>query len=142
MARTFRRHRQSAPIAELNLTNLIDLGFTLLIIFMIATPLINQEQTIPVNLPQESRSPQQPPDPQVTFQNVTVRADGTLLLGTRALDRAQLAREFAAFGAQDNPPVIRVRVEANATAQHYILVLDEAKKANLNKISIDTQVAR
>ena len=53
MARTFRRQRQTAPISDLNLTNLIDLGFTLLIIFMIATPLINQEQAIRVNLPNE-----------------------------------------------------------------------------------------
>ena len=40
MARTFRRQRQLNPVAELNITNLVDLGFTLLIIFMIATPLI------------------------------------------------------------------------------------------------------
>ena len=47
----FARQRQAHPIAEMNVTNLIDLGFTLLIIFMITTPLIKQEQTIPVNLP-------------------------------------------------------------------------------------------
>ena len=34
MARSFRRQRQSAPISDLNVTNLIDLGFTLLIVFM------------------------------------------------------------------------------------------------------------
>ncbi len=142
MARTFRRQRQSAPIAELNLTNLIDLGFTLLIIFMIATPLINQEQTIPVNLPVESRSPQTQPDPDLVFQYVTVRADGSFLLGTRPLDRVQLARELAGFAAQANPPVFRIRVDANATAQHYVVVLDELKKANLTKVSFDTQVVR
>src|SRR5574344_1032534 len=59
MARTFRRQRQSHPISELNVTNLIDLGFTLLIIFMIATPLINQEQTMPMQLPITSKSPSQ-----------------------------------------------------------------------------------
>lgn len=142
MARTFRRHRQSAPIAELNLTNLIDLGFTLLIIFMIATPLINQEQTIPVNLPVESRSAQTQPDPNVVFQQVTVRADGTFLVGARQVDRVQLAGEFAAFGAQANPPVLRIRFDANAIAQHYVVVIEELKKANLTKVSFDTQVVR
>ena len=48
MARTFRHRQTAAPISELNVTNLIDLGFTLLIIFMISTPLIQSEQTIPV----------------------------------------------------------------------------------------------
>ena len=63
MARTFRRQRTASPIADLNLTNLIDLGFTLLIIFMISTPLIQSEQTIPVNLPVEAKSEQAKPDP-------------------------------------------------------------------------------
>ena len=62
MARTFRRRQTAAPISELNITNMVDLGFTLLVIFMIATPLIQKEQTIPVNLPSESKSPQQKPD--------------------------------------------------------------------------------
>ncbi len=141
MARTFRRQRQSAPIAELNLTNLIDLGFTLLIIFMIATPLINQEQTIPVSLPFESRSPQTK-EPDVTFQSVTVRADGTISLGNRTVSRAELAQEFASYAAQANPPVIRLRADARAVAQDYVVVLDELKKANLSKVSIDTQVLR
>lgn len=56
MARTFKRPRAMQPLSELNVTNLIDVAFTLLIIFMIATPLIQQEQTIPVNLPVESKS--------------------------------------------------------------------------------------
>ena len=51
MARNFRRKHTAHPIADLNVTNLIDLGFMLLIIFMVATPLIQQEQKIPVNLP-------------------------------------------------------------------------------------------
>jgi biopolymer transport protein ExbD len=78
----------------------------------------------------------------VVFQTVTVRADGSFLLGTRPLNRAQLAQEFAAFAAQPNQPVVRVRVDADATAQHYIVVFDELKKANLTKVSMDTQVAR
>ena len=58
MARKFRQHQRAHPIADLNVTNLIDLGFMLLVIFMIATPLIQQEQTIPVNLPTVSKAPQ------------------------------------------------------------------------------------
>ena len=43
MARTFRRHRQMHALSELNVTNLLDLAFVLLIIFMISAPLLNQE---------------------------------------------------------------------------------------------------
>ncbi len=142
MARTFRRQRQSAPISELNLTNLIDLGFTLLIIFMIATPLINMEQTIPVNLPVESMSPQAQPDPETRFENITVRADGSYVLGTTPLTLAQLAAELARFAAEANPPVFRLRIDAAATGQHFISVMDELKKHNLTKFTLDTQIPR
>ena len=83
MARTFRRNRQMHPIAELNVTNLIDLGFTLLIIFMIATPLINQEQTISVKLPTEEKSPQTRPDPTQRTETITVDAKGNYFLNGR-----------------------------------------------------------
>ena len=73
MARTFRRKQAAHPISELNVTNLIDVAFTLLIIFMIATPLIQQEQTIPINLPTESKSPQQRPDKDQRFVAISIR---------------------------------------------------------------------
>jgi biopolymer transport protein ExbD len=140
MARTFRRQRTGQPIAELNVTNLIDLGFMLLIIFMITAPLIKPEQTIPVNLPSESKSPQAKPDPTTKFETVTVKADGTYLLGTQALSLAQLSREFANFALQPKPPVFRLRMDAKSTAQQYVAVLAEMEKHHLSRISIDTQI--
>ena len=75
MARIFRRPRQLHPIAELNVTNMVDLGFTLLIIFMITTPLIQSEQTIPVNLPVEAKSEQAKPDPEARYETIVIKAD-------------------------------------------------------------------
>jgi len=113
MARTFRRQRQSHPISELNVTNLIDLGFTLLIIFMIATPLINQEQTMPMQLPITSKSPSQKQDKEL-FQAIAIDKNGRYYWGTSnqpisvndlrqrlgpALER--LAARFQAAGLED-----------------------------------------
>ena len=142
MARTFRRPRTAQPIAEMNITNLVDLGFTLLIIFMIATPLINQEQTIPVSLPIESVSAQQKPDPALRSESITVLPDGRVLLGDRPMIIRQLSVQLAKFAAEPKPPVIRLRLDAKATAQQFVTVMDELKKHNLSKISFDTQVAR
>jgi biopolymer transport protein TolR len=142
MARNFRRARTAQPIAELNVTNLIDLGFMLLIIFMVATPLINQnEQSLRVDLPVESRSEQTKPDPDERFESVVIKADGTLAFGGRTMTLAQFARELPAIAAQPRPPVFRIRADAKATAQHYIAVLDELKKNRLFKIAMDTQTA-
>ncbi len=139
MARTFRQRRQMHAVAELNVTNLVDLAFTLLIIFMIATPLMTPEQTIPVNLPAESKSQQQKPDPDTKFESVTIQADGSYNLSGRVIARAQLADEFATYARQPKPPVFRIRMDAKSTAQQFIIVMDELKKANLTKITFDTQ---
>ena len=61
MARSFTRRNKLSVISELNVTPLIDLAFSLLIIFMITTPLIEQYNR--VNLPEQSSSVKQPPPP-------------------------------------------------------------------------------
>lgn len=141
MARTFRRHRQNAPIADLNVTNLVDLGFTLLIIFMIATPLITteQEQTIAVDLPVESKSEQATPDKDTQFESITIRPDGSCLLGSRTVSLAQMKAALAPYAQQPKPPVFRIRMDAKATAQQFISVMDALKQNNLSKITFDTQ---
>src|ERR1041384_4446253 len=102
MARTFRHRQTAAPISELNVTNLIDLGFTLLIIFMIATPLIQQEQTIPVNLPTESKSPQHPPDKDARFVAISMDARGNYYLDNRTspVPLAELRVRLRGFAAE------------------------------------------
>lgn len=141
MARTFRRKQSAHPIADLNVTNLIDLGFILLVIFMIATPLMQQEQKIPVNLPIESVSAQPKPEKERS-EAITIQADGTVHIGDRGFSIKQLDVEFARFSAETKPPVIHLRLDAKATAQQFVTVMDSLKKHNLTRIAFDTQVAR
>lgn len=142
MARSFRRRHAAHPIADLNVTNLIDLGFMLLVIFMIATPLITQEQKIPVDLPLESASAQRTPDPRERREFITVQADGLVLLGGRPVSLSELAAELARFASEPKQPVIDLRIDKRATGQHFVSVLDELKKHHLTRLSINTQVAR
>ena len=111
MARTFRRQRSSHAIAEINVTNLIDLGFTLLIIFMISTPLINQEQTIPIRLPVESKSTQQKPDPSDQFESVSIDSQGNFYVNSQKtpLSVVQLRSVLQTWGVMKKPPVVRIR---------------------------------
>lgn len=142
MARTFRRRPAPHAIAELNVTNLVDLAFTLLIVFMIAAPLIKPEQTIPVELPKESPAPQAKQDPRQRFESITVLPDGGVLLGDRKMTVRMLAAELARFAQEPKPPFIRLRIDAKATAQQFVSVMEELKKNNLLKFQLDTQVAR
>jgi biopolymer transport protein TolR len=140
MARNFRRNRTTHPIADLNVTNLIDLGFILLIIFMVASSVMKQEQTVPVELPMESVSAQQKSDPKERSESITVMPDGGVLLGDRPLTIRQLADQLVRFAAEPKPPVMHLRLDAKSTAQQFVAVMDELKRHNLVKISFDTQI--
>ena len=142
MARNFRRKHAAHPIADLNVTNLIDLGFMLLIIFMVATPLIQQEQKVSVDLPVQSAAPQPKPDPKDRFETITVQADGAVLLDGRPFTVRQLSAELARFAAEPKPPVIQLRCDAKATMQQIITVMDELRKHDLTKIAFPTKVDR
>ena len=143
MARTFRRPRQSHPIAEMNVTNLIDLGFTLLIIFMITTSASTQEQTIPVTLPSESKSLQQNVDKRTHFVAVSIDAKGNFYLEQRpaAVGLAELRSRLSLYAAEAKPPVIRIRGDAHVPYEKIVQLMDELKKANLLKFTFDTQTA-
>jgi biopolymer transport protein ExbD len=139
MARTFRRPRSTHPISELNVTNLIDLAFTLLIIFMIATPLIQSEQTIPVNLPIESLRSNQKPPSDTEFQSVSIDRNGAYYLGNRRVSLVELSSALAAYSAKPKQPVIRIRADMTLQWQKVVILMDEIKKHNLTKVTFDTQ---
>lgn len=139
MARTFRRPRQSHPIAELNVTNLIDLGFMLLIIFMLTTSASKQEQTIPVNLPIESRSPQKKSDAS-KYVVVTVKPEGFYVdTDPVPLTVRELREKLQAYTASAAKTVIRIRGDESVHYGKMIQLMDELKKADLTQITFDTQ---
>jgi biopolymer transport protein TolR len=142
MARSFKRPRTAHPISELNVTNLIDLAFTLLIIFMIATPLIQQEQTLPVELPIESKSQQTKPDPADRFETITIKGDGTCVVGSRTVPTRAMREALSPYAAEPRPPIFHLRMQRNATVQDFVTVMDALKQNGLSKFSIDTQTAK
>jgi len=139
MARIFRRPRPLHPVAELNITNMVDLGFTLLIIFMIATPLIQQEQTIPVNLPGESKKTQVQTPPDTEFQTISIDRAGNIYFGNQRVSYAELTSKLAGLAGRPKQPVIRIRADQALQWQQVVRLLDEIRKHNLTKFTIDTE---
>ncbi len=141
MARTFRRKHSSQPIAELNVTNLIDLGFMLMIIFMVVASVIKEEQTIPVKLPSESKSTQEKPDKEAHFVAVSIDAKGSFYLDnkTTPVPLTELRRRLRGYAAEPKPPVMRIRGDGKVNYEKIVQLMDELKKANLLKFTFDTQ---
>ncbi len=124
-------------MTELNVTPLMDLAFSLLIIFMISTPLL--EQTIPVNLPkQDANSASVRPD--IDFQLITIKADGQIYWGKQPVDLVGLNSLLASLSKTQDPPAISLRADRNLIYQKVIDVIDAIKRHNLTKLHLDTEV--
>jgi biopolymer transport protein ExbD len=124
-------------VAELNVTNMVDLGFSLLIVFMITAPLLKQEQTIPLDLPVETARAQQRDRDE--FRSVAVDRNGNYYWDNQRVNFQQIQLNLAALAGMPKPPVLRIRADASLQYQRVVALLDEVKKNNLSRISLDTQ---
>lgn len=141
MARNFRRHRAAHPIADLNITNMVDLGFTLLIIFLIATNTSSQEQTTPVNLPVVTKTPAPPKKEKDSFQVISVNSRGEFLWGVsnQPIALSELRGRLVGLAQQSKPPVIRIRADGAVPYQKVATLMAEIQKQGLAKVSFDNQ---
>ena len=137
MARDFKRQNKLAVISDLNVTPLIDLAFSLLIIFMITTPVIEQYNRI--DLPSQNTTQTQEP-PKLDDQFITIEANGQFRWGKDAVSQVSLEAKLdevaSGEGAQ---PTIHIRGDRTLPYQKIMDVVNMLKARNLTKLSLDTK---
>ena len=140
MARSFSRPNRLHVISELNVTPMLDLCFVLLIIFMIATPVL--EQTTAVNLPKADKGAGKTPDTKVQYRIVSIDRNGAYAIGARAVTFAQLEAEFAIIAAlpEVDQPVVRIRGDGGVSYQKVFDVLSAARAKGLTKAGLDNEM--
>ena len=107
MARDFKRTNKLAVISDLSVTPLIDLAFSLLIIFMITTPVIEQYNRI--DLPEQSTDTTQPP-PEKKDRFITIDAQGLYHWDNDPVGKSELAAQLdQIMQAEGEQPVIHIR---------------------------------
>lgn len=139
MARSFTRKNKLSVISELNVTPLIDLAFSLLIIFMITTPVIEQYNR--VNLPEQSSSAKQPPPP-VEDKYITIDESGAYFWGKDPIGEKELEDRLDRISLGEGvPPTIHIRGDRSLPYQKVIDVVNMLKERNLTKLSLDTRAS-
>lgn len=139
MARSFTRKNKLSVISELNVTPLIDLAFSLLIIFMITTPVIEQYNR--VNLPDQSSSAKQPPPP-AEDKYITIDQAGDYFWGKIPISIQDLKDRLDQIaGGQGPTPTIHIRGDRSLPYQKVIDVVNLLKERNLTKLSLDTRAS-
>ncbi len=139
--RQFRRSKPMNAMSEINITSLLDLSFSLLIIFMISTPLIeanSSSQSIPLNLPTESVK-EQPVKQQNKIQDISIDAVGRLWWGSKEVDMRDLDTLLEKLAREGGSPVINLRADKTIPYQKVVSVLDKLQAHGLNQIALQTQ---
>lgn len=114
---------------------LIDLGFALLIIFMISTPLIEKEQVMELDLPVAVKSASAASQETV---DLLVTPDG-YRIDNNSVGMLELEDELKRFGEMGDPPVLAIRANGDSPYQSVVTLLDLLKKYKLNKINLVTR---
>ena len=124
------------PMADINVTPLVDVMLVLLIIFMVTAP--PTSYPIQVDLPQPSTNP--PPTPVDPPEPIRIRIDagGTVNWNGSPTPMSTLQSQFeveAERGDISRQPTLEIETDLEADYEVLAKVLSRAKNANLVKIS-------
>lgn len=137
-----RGHGRRAPMADINVTPLVDVMLVLLIIFMVTAPLLTSG--VPIDLPDTSARPlDQPEQPPV---QISIDASGALFIDDEAVSQAQLASRLDAIAAEQGPGpdgagaqrAIMLRADRALDYGRVMRVMGELNRAGLNRVSLVT----
>ena len=122
------------PMADINVTPLVDVMLVLLIIFMVTAPILSYP--IEVNLPQRALNP--PPQIKTPPPPIKLRIDaaGTIFWNDSPVPMQQLQQQMVAEVAKDptNQPLLELDVNPDADYGVLAKVLARAKNADMKKI--------
>ncbi len=127
------RHR-SAPIAEINVTPMVDVMLVLLIIFMVTAPLLTAG--VEVKLP-ESRAKALAQEAEPV--QIGIDASGAVFIGESPISADELPSRLAAIAERGNePPQIYLRADRALDYGSVMRVMGELNRAGLNKVALLT----
>lgn len=106
------------PMAEINVTPLVDVMLVLLIIFMVAAPML--QQGVEVNLPKATNAPLPGSSDQLV---ISINEKGTVFLGAgNEIAVPQVGTKVAAVLAKREPEDRKVYIKADAALEYSILM--------------------
>lgn len=130
-----------APMADINVTPLVDVMLVLLIVFMITMPVLTH--SIPLELPVTSQKKDEPPKQDVKPLTIAIDKDGAYRVGAESQDAVDLdtVKRSLMEVAKDKPDtIVAISADKEVPYDFVAQVLDAARDAKLAKIGFVTKV--
>jgi biopolymer transport protein ExbD len=130
----FASNSGGGPMADMNVTPLVDVMLVLLIIFMVTAPILSYP--IDIDLPQRTTNPPENPKEPPPPVKLRIDAAGTVYWNDSPTPVKSLYSMMAAEIERDpkNQPTLEIDVNEDAQYQVLAKVLASAKNADMKKI--------
>jgi biopolymer transport protein ExbD len=128
---------KESTMAEINITPLTDVMLVLLVVFMVTSPLLMME-SMKLKLPHAETSGEEIG----TGLIVSITGDGVYYLNDRTVERSELGREIKAELKSTKNNVLILKADKTVSHGLVVEVLDLARGAGAEKLSIATDPAR
>ena len=122
------------PMADINVTPMVDVMLVLLVIFMVTAPLLSAG--VPLELPKTNAGQLKGDDKPIS---VSIKSDGSLWLQETPVQMDELAPRLKAITAAKPDTVIFVRGDGAVNYGRMAEVLSNLSSAGFTKLSLVTQ---
>ena len=133
--RRYSQRNNLTTLSEINVTPLLDLAFVLLIIFMITTPLLENNMNVVI----PSSGAPNPPINSSQVQTISIDRSDVIQFNNQIVDPETLTRQLLAL-KQTNPDVaIVIRPDRELPVQKLVSLMDTLQRAQITKVGIATK---
>jgi biopolymer transport protein TolR len=119
--------------AEINITNLVDVAFTLLVIFMITAPIL--QGGVQVDVPKAPAAPIQTTEGVV----ITIDANGQIYLDDTKVSMQEFDASVVQVIKRRQSPVVYVKGDASVPYGVVLRVIGKLKEADIQAVSLIAQ---
>jgi biopolymer transport protein TolR len=126
-----------APLAEINVTPMVDVMLVLLVIFMITAPLLTVG--VPLDLPKSRATTLTAPKQPII---ISLNREGEVFVGDERIGADQLEPRLAALAAEDPSRIVYVRSDRTNTYAQLMDALGLVNRVGFSKVSLVAEAAR
>lgn len=130
----FNDNRQPAPMADINVTPMVDVMLVLLVIFILAAPLFTQ--SIKLDLP---AAPATPTPAQAATVTLSVDAAGQIFWNKTPVTQNELNQRLLIASRQQPQPQLQLRADKNARYETIAIIMGAAQANGLTKLGFVTE---
>ncbi|GGC08746.1 transport-related membrane protein [Oxalicibacterium flavum] len=131
----FNDNKQPAPMAEINVTPMVDVMLVLLVIFILAAPLFTH--AIKLDLPAAQSEPV-PAEP--TTVSLSIDGEGRIFWNLDAVSFDQLRQKLEKAATQQPQPQVQLRADRNTRYETIAQVMAAAQSQGLTRLGFVTEV--